>query len=104
MSDMTTMQHFNGLTADQDERLALLIEECAEVIQCCTKIQRHGYESNNKGQLPETNRQALERELGDLIHCYHRMNAAEDINDKRIKSLVANPKPGINAYLHHNGS
>ena len=35
--------HFNKLTPAQAERLAILIEECGEVIQAATKILRHGY-------------------------------------------------------------
>lgn len=59
------MDHFNKLTPAEDERLAILIEECAEVIQAATKIQRHGYESTDPDS-GETNRAALERERGDL--------------------------------------
>ena len=35
-------EHFNGLTPAEDERLAMLAEECAEVIKIVSKIQRHG--------------------------------------------------------------
>ena len=38
-------EHFNKLTPAEDERLAMLAEECAEVIQIVSKIQRHGYDS-----------------------------------------------------------
>jgi len=41
------MDHFNGLTPEQDERLALLLEELAEAIVAIGKIQRHGYDSYN---------------------------------------------------------
>jgi NTP pyrophosphatase (non-canonical NTP hydrolase) len=46
------------------EILTILIEECAEVIQAASKIQRFGWDGEWKG---ETNQTALERELGDLI-------------------------------------
>src|SRR6266702_712335 len=72
---MTTHQlgrHYNGLTPAEDERLTLLAEECAEVIVAIAKIQRHGYESFDptieipEDMRPETNRQALTREMGDV--------------------------------------
>ena len=64
--------HFNGLTAAQAERLAMLAEECGEVIQAIGKILRHGYDSyhpDQQGKPPEqryTNKQALGNELTDL--------------------------------------
>ena len=45
------------------ELLTILMEECAEVIQAASKIQRFGWDSEWKG---ETGREILERELGDL--------------------------------------
>ncbi len=38
-------QHFNGLHPAEAERLALLIEECGEVVQAASKVLRHGYKS-----------------------------------------------------------
>lgn len=59
--------NFNGLTPAQTERLAILMEECGEVVQIIGKILRHGYESGSPfGHNPETNRQALIRELFDV--------------------------------------
>ncbi|HCO91067.1 MAG TPA: hypothetical protein DIT40_08855 [Alphaproteobacteria bacterium] len=66
------MQHFNNLTPAQAERLAMLAEECGEVIQAVGKILRHGYDSyhpEEAAKFPEnrqTNRDALVRELTDL--------------------------------------
>ncbi len=93
--------HFNGLTEAETERLAILIEECGEVIQAACKVLRHGYESNNKGQLPETNRMALERELGDLIHALGRMETSEDVNTMAITTRAASKPERILPYLHH---
>lgn len=67
------MDHFNGLTPAQAERLAMLAEECGEVIQIVGKILRHGYDSHHPDQQekpPEqriTNRESLGHELCDLF-------------------------------------
>lgn len=59
--------HFNELTPAQAERLAILMEECGEVVQVIGKILRHGFESVSPyGHSQETNRQALVRELFDV--------------------------------------
>jgi hypothetical protein len=50
-----------------DGHLARLIEECAEVIQCCTKIQRFGpenYHPDDKHKI--SNLAHLHREIADL--------------------------------------
>lgn len=101
--------HFNGLTEAEAERLALLAEECAEVIQAVCKTLRHGYESTNPkkflvpGENPETNRQMLEREMGDLMHALNRCINAADLARGEIDVRAAS-KPGrISPYLHHQG-
>ena len=45
------------------ELLTITMEECAEVIQACSKIIRYGMESEHGGV---TARETLEKELGDL--------------------------------------
>lgn len=93
---------FNELTSGEDERLAILAEECAEVIQAAMKIMRHGYESTNpKGGSDETNRQGLERELGDLGHAIKRMERAGDINAMEIQARSHSKGESIRRYLHH---
>ena len=73
MTTDTQYAHFNGLTPAQAERLAMLAEECGEVIQVVGKILRHGYDSyhpDQQGTPPEyryTNRKALGNELTDLL-------------------------------------
>lgn len=57
----------NKLTPNQIERLALLSEECGEVIQIIGKILRHGYRSGNPdSDSGETNIDLLEKEIGHL--------------------------------------
>ena len=59
------MDHFNDLEPCDDEMLTVLSEECAEVIQAVSKIQRHGWHSvHPSGGL--TNREDLEKELGHI--------------------------------------
>lgn len=58
--------HFNKLTPAEAERLAMLAEECGEVIQVIGKILRHGYDSYHPADPQTTNRQLLGRELTDL--------------------------------------
>lgn len=55
--------HFNKLTPAEAERLAMLAEECAEVIHVVGKILRHGYESVYNGL---DNRTRLRDEVLDL--------------------------------------
>jgi NTP pyrophosphatase (non-canonical NTP hydrolase) len=58
--------HFNRLPPDQAEALALLAEECAEVIQAIGKIQRHGLWSEHpESGIPNYN--TLQREIGDVL-------------------------------------
>lgn len=64
----------NGLTDAQEERLKMLAEEAGEIVQCCMKILRHGYNSvgyNNKSD--------LERELKEFWTVYERMAYQSDL-------------------------
>lgn len=60
------MKPFNELTPAEVERLALVAEECGEVIHIIGKVLRHGYESCHPDGGPE-NRHLLECEIGDLV-------------------------------------
>ena len=55
------------ISKEELERLALVAEECAEVIQIINKIIRHGYESYHPNDPNITNRELLSKELSDLI-------------------------------------
>ena len=54
------------MTDQQREILNILAEECAEVIQAISKIQRFGLENYKPGK-PKTNQEHLEEEVGDLV-------------------------------------
>jgi len=95
---------FNKLNPAQDERLALLIEECGEVIQAAAKILRHGYESYNPTVPVEkriTNRVALEWEIGDLLYILELLKGGEDICEENCFARMVEKERAIQPYLHY---
>ena len=92
--------HFNGLTPPQAERLALLAEECGEVVQAVAKILRHGYESFHPDGGPP-NRSLLEIEIGHVEHAIFRMHEAEDTDPLHVLDSVEAKAKKIGRYLHH---
>ncbi len=84
------MPHFNNLTPGAAERLAVLAEECGEVIQAVSKIQRHGYDSGHpRGDT--SNVDDLEYELKDqwLIRFVEESNRIEDMHEVLLPELEA---------------
>lgn len=95
------------LTEAEIERLGLLAEECAEVIQVIGKILRHGFDSSSPVKHPlgqDTNRVILQRELEDVELAKELMLFAGDYNGldwERSKYSHAK-RQRLNTYLHHN--
>ena len=91
-----------NLSDAEIERLAVLIEEASEVVQCATKILRHGYESFNPDDVEAgDNRGQLCREIGDVQYAVELMHEAGDVDRSEIAyglraAAVDKPK-----YLHH---
>lgn len=98
------MNHFNKLTPAEAERLALLMEECAEVVQICGKILRHGYESFNPADNSRTtNRKLLEREVGHVNFAVSLMSDdTNDLDDDAIGNSFYEKSLNVWKYLHHN--
>lgn len=96
------MIHFNDLTPAEAERLAILSEECAEVIQIIGKIQRHGYNSTHPDVGP-SNSILLATEIGHVKAAVEMMKCAGDLvalaisRSEETKTLVYRAKK----YLHH---
>ena len=95
------MDHFNKLTPAQAERLAMLAEECAEVIQIVGKILRHGYESYHPETPQETNRDMLEDEVGDLHAVLEMMRSAGDADFPEVSMWIAGRINQKLRYSHH---
>ncbi|MDD2748647.1 hypothetical protein [Acidithiobacillus thiooxidans] len=98
--DMGKMEPFNRLTPAEAERLALLAEECGEVVQAVGKILRHGYESVHPDGGP-TNRESLTRECGDVYHAIWRLIGAGDIDGNEMSQWADDKSKKVINYLHH---
>lgn len=97
--------NFNELSNAEAERLALIAEECGEVVQAIGKILRHGYESTSPFD-PErtTNRTALEKECGDLraVIAFAAVNG--DLDEIEIEHHLRQKTErllGGECYTHH---
>lgn len=93
-------EHFNGLPPEQAEALALLAEECGELIQAIGKVLRHGLWSVHPGsQIP--NQFTLVREVGDVLASLRicevqRLIEWGDVISARDRKLI-----NVTKYLHH---
>jgi hypothetical protein len=93
---------FNRLSDAEAERLALLAEEAAEVVQAVGKILRHGYESTNPdGDRETTNRSALTKECGDFFAAVRLATEAQDFDEEDVRSYMATKLRKVGRYLHH---
>jgi hypothetical protein len=74
-----------GLTPGEMERLAILSEECGEVVRAVGKILRYGFESTSPySTAGRSNRMALEREIGSVRAI---VNLMADAGDVRLAEL-----------------
>lgn len=96
------MKQFNKLTAAEQERLALLSEEMGEVQQVIGKILRHGYESYHPRNKDHSNRDLLEKELGDVHAVLALMENEGDVNGESIDYFKEDKLKRVGKYLHHN--
>jgi len=98
---------FNGLSDAEAERLACLAEECGETIKAIGKILRHGYESydpTSRKDHPPSNKEDLEREIGDVAAIIAMMAKAGDIDAGAIDGYRAEKLTRVGRYLHHQES
>ena len=96
------MSNYNKLTSAETERLALLAEECGEVVQIVGKVLRHGYDNANPKD-PEyiTNREKLVTEIGDLLVVLNYIFEAKDITEEDVEKRIEFKKVEIKKWLHH---
>lgn len=97
------MEHFNKLSPPEDERLALMAEECGELIQAIGKIQRHGYAGFNPDDPKhQGNRVDLQKECGHVLAAMQLMMNAADISMIQVYQERNRKIDTLNLYLHHN--
>jgi len=91
-----------GLPPEMLERLALLLEELGEAQQAVGKILRHGYQSRHPDGGP-SNRENLERELGDVMAALTLLAMPQDVLLGSIERYRVRKLRKVYAYLHHQG-
>ena len=75
------------MNSKEIEVMNILQEECAEVIQAVSKVNRFGLDNFKPGK-PKTNREHLEEELGDMlamIDILHEMDVVSRANLEAAK-------------------
>lgn len=96
---MNTTTHFNGLTEGEAERLAMLAEECGEIVQMVGKVLRHGYDSSHPdGGL--TNRNLLRAECRDAVAVINMMTDQMDFDGWDFRALSVATERKLK-YSHH---
>lgn len=100
--EMSFTPAFNKLSPSELERLAVLSGELNEAAGVVAKILRYGYEASNPfDPSGETNREALERELGDVANGIRMLCVAGDLAADRITAWAAEKQQTIGKWLHH---
>ena len=90
------------MTAAELERLALLMEECAEVQQCIGKILRFGFDSSYPEREALTNRRELAKEMADLRVAMNLLLDKGDVDLQEFYDFEGEKLENINKYLKHN--
>jgi len=80
----------------QREILVITQEECAEVIQSVSKIFRFGIDNDHKSGT--TQREALEREIGDLIAMIELLHEHELVDEDNVIHAVKAKKDKLKIW------
>lgn len=96
------MANYNNLSPAETERLSILAEECAEVIQVVGKILRHGFDSKHPDGGPD-NRALLALEMGHVYAISQVISFRKDISADAMDESMANKVEDYSKrkYLHH---
>lgn len=84
---------------EESEILNLITEECAEVIQIISKINRFGFSSYNPNDKEKViNRDLLVQELGDIIALVEIAIDSNIINISELNDAVISKKERLKIY------
>jgi NTP pyrophosphatase (non-canonical NTP hydrolase) len=101
----TMLSDLPGLTPGEVERLAILSEECGEVVRAIGKISRYGWESTSPFVVGgRTNRQTLERELGSLRAVVNMMLDSQDVRLNALQSWQRTKKTALENWTLYQAS
>jgi hypothetical protein len=93
-----------GLSLAELERVAILAEECGEVIQVCGKILRYGWESCSPfDERCRPNRVLLERELGDVRAIIDLMLQSGDVRRVDVAAWRDQKRTALRRWTHYQG-
>lgn len=87
-------------TLFEDELLKVLIEECSEVIQRASKLQRFGRDEQQPGQ-PLTNRERLSEEIGQLLFMIEMLARFDLLDDLETKIGISNKFDALVRYMQN---
>ena len=97
--------HFNRLRPEQTEALALLAEECGEVVQIVGKILRHGLNSYHPDAgHPDanlSNREMLACEVSDLRAAVEIAERVGILFEHELRTRKDEKLARVGRYLHH---
>lgn len=89
------------MTPEQGELLAVLAEECAEVVQIVCKIQRHGLNGAHPSVPHISNAELLQQELGDVSAAVVLLERVKVVDRQAIRTCASSKLRRIQPYLHH---
>jgi NTP pyrophosphatase (non-canonical NTP hydrolase) len=92
------IKKFQKPNAAERERIDLMQEECAEVIQILSKIKRFGFDDTKPGQ-PLTNRERLEEELGHVLNMFEMMVRRGDVEPDMVEQSKTTKAANIYMWL-----
>ena len=81
-----------------DEVLQILCEECAEIIHAYSKSRRHGFDSDNLGQLDLNNKEHLKKEIGQLIYVVAYARSLLGLSDNDLLKIGEEKKKSLQRY------
>lgn len=91
----------NDLTPEMIEGLAILAEECGEVVQMIGKILRHGLMNAHPDGVTGINKDRLESELGDILAAITLLHGLNVLDLPKISGLTLLKLKNIQKHLHH---
>lgn len=83
------------LTAKQNEIMSIAQEECAEVIQAISKINRFGLKNSHAGV---TNKEHLEEEVGDLMCMFELLEEFDLVDWTKVAIHASNKREKLQQW------